>query len=108
MRRRSRRMARELTKAREPEGEVRERLLDVATELFTRKGYAATTVREVVTAAGVTPPVLYYYFESKEGLFLTLLKEPWGRFATEIDAACRDGATAAERLRGLCGRILGL
>jgi len=32
------------------------------------KGYQATSTREIVEAAGVTKPMLYYYFGSKEGL----------------------------------------
>jgi len=52
---------------------VRERLLTEALCLFTSRGYAATTVREIVEAAGVTKPVLYYYFGSKEGLYLEIM-----------------------------------
>lgn len=52
---------------------VRERLLAEALRLFTARGYAATTVREIVEAAGVTKPVLYYYFGSKEGLYLEIM-----------------------------------
>jgi TetR/AcrR family transcriptional regulator len=52
---------------------VRERLLTEALRLFTSRGYAATTVREIVEAAGVTKPVLYYYFGSKEGLYLEIM-----------------------------------
>ncbi len=52
---------------------VRERLLAEALRLFTSKGYATTTVREIVAAAGVTKPVLYYYFGSKEGLYLEIM-----------------------------------
>lgn len=53
--------------------DVRERLLREALRLFTSRGYAATTVREIVEAAGVTKPVLYYYFNSKEGLYLEIM-----------------------------------
>ncbi|NVN98127.1 MAG: TetR/AcrR family transcriptional regulator [Geobacteraceae bacterium] len=53
--------------------DVRERLLREALLLFTSRGYAATTVREIVEAAGVTKPVLYYYFNSKEGLYLEIM-----------------------------------
>lgn len=53
--------------------DVRERLLVEALRLFTSRGYAATTVREIVEAAGVTKPVLYYYFKSKEGLYLEIM-----------------------------------
>ena len=59
---------------------VRERLLTGATELFTRKGYAATTVREIVAAAGVTKPVLYYYFRNKEGIYLELIRGAFAKF----------------------------
>jgi TetR/AcrR family transcriptional regulator len=51
---------------------VRDRLLQAAMELFASRGYAATSIREIVEAAGVTKPVLYYHFQSKEGLFLAL------------------------------------
>jgi len=48
---------------------VRERILDEATRLFGRKGYGATSVRELAEAVGVTKPTLYYWFQSKEGVF---------------------------------------
>jgi AcrR family transcriptional regulator len=52
---------------------ARERLLETATDMFAEKGYAGTSVREIVDRAGVSKPVLYYYFQSKEGLFLAIL-----------------------------------
>ena len=55
------------------EPSARQRLLDTATELFAEKGYAGTSVREIVDRAGVSKPVLYYYFQSKEGLFYAIL-----------------------------------
>ncbi len=58
---------------------VRNRLLKAAVELFTTKGYAATTVRQIVEHAGVSAPVLYYYFKNKEGLYLELISEPFAR-----------------------------
>jgi TetR/AcrR family transcriptional regulator len=52
---------------------ARERLLAAGTALFGERGYAGTFVREIVARAGVTKPVLYYYFKSKEGMFYTIL-----------------------------------
>ena len=54
-------------------GGVRARLLEAGTALFAEKGYASTTVREIVARAGVSKPVLYYYFKNKEGIFLAIL-----------------------------------
>jgi len=57
-----------------PEPNARERLLVTAIGMFAEKGYAGTSVREIVEQAGVSKPVLYYYFQSKEGLFLAILE----------------------------------
>jgi AcrR family transcriptional regulator len=73
----------------EPEQAARERLLTAALELFNSKGYAAASVREIVEKAGVTKPVLYYYFRNKEGLYLELLNSSFSSFdamAGEITA----------------------
>lgn len=49
------------------------RIIDAAICLFASKGYASTSVQEIVTRAGLTKPVLYYYFQNKEGLFRKIL-----------------------------------
>jgi AcrR family transcriptional regulator len=85
-------------------GEVRDRLLSGATELFASKGYAAATVREIVERAGVTKPVLYYYFGSKEGIYLDLMREPFSKFAALVEEALLPAGSARERLFGLCLR----
>jgi AcrR family transcriptional regulator len=53
--------------------ETRERILMAAGSLFANKGYAGTSVREIVETAGVTKPTLYYYFKGKEDLYLQLM-----------------------------------
>ena len=69
-----------ITNQRQPTAESRERLLGAALELFTQRGYAATSVREICLTAGVTKPVLYYYFKSKEGLYLQLMQDSYSLF----------------------------
>lgn len=54
------------------------RILDAAMRLFARKGYAATSVREIVQEANVTNPMLYYYFDNKEGVFNKLIEILFG------------------------------
>ena len=54
--------------------ERRGRIDDAATELFARRGYAATTVEDIVRAAGVTKPMLYRHYESKQELAIALLE----------------------------------
>ena len=50
-------------------------VLTAARDLFTSKGFANTSVREICESAGVTPPVLYYYFGSKKGLFEAVIEK---------------------------------
>ncbi|MEW6187399.1 MAG: TetR/AcrR family transcriptional regulator [Thermodesulfobacteriota bacterium] len=84
---------------------VRQRLLAGARELFAHKGYAATTVREIVQAAGVTKPALYYYFQNKEGIFLELMREAGARFESLLAEARKELGSVRERTLHLAERI---
>ena len=78
---------------------ARERLLQSAVELFARKGYSATSVNEIVQAAGVTKPILYYYFDNKEGIYIEILNDAYGSLERLLDQAMEWGGTAIERIR---------
>ena len=56
---------------------------DAATRLFARRGFAATTVDDIVEAAGLTKPMLYRHFDSKQELCVSLLE----RSRDELTAA---------------------
>jgi AcrR family transcriptional regulator len=51
---------------------TRERILDVALDLFSDKGYDATSLREIAERLGVTKAALYYHFASKEDILMAL------------------------------------
>jgi TetR/AcrR family transcriptional regulator len=89
-----------------PDEGARQRLLLAATRLFARTGYAATSVREIVEAAGVTKPVLYYYFQSKEGLYLAILEETTRIMDLTIAEAVAVGGSACARIEGLLERMV--
>lgn len=59
------------------------RLFDSALSLFSEKGYEGTSIREIIGRAGVTRPVLYYYFEGKEDLFRRLVDTWFTQFQEE-------------------------
>lgn len=48
--------------------------MDVASKLFARNGYEATTTAAIALAAGVTEPILYRHFKSKQELFVAIVK----------------------------------
>ncbi len=51
----------------------RQRILDEAARLFVDQGYAATTLRQIATAAGIKAGSVYYHFASKDELFEAVL-----------------------------------
>ena len=53
--------------------ERRQQILDESARLFAERGYHPTSVAEIVESLGVGKGVFYWYFESKEDLFLEIL-----------------------------------
>jgi AcrR family transcriptional regulator len=51
---------------------TRERILDIALELFNEQGYDKTSLRQIADRLGVTKAALYYHFERKEDILLEL------------------------------------
>src|SRR5512136_1762261 len=90
------------------EDSARGRLMTAAIAVFARKGYAATTVREIVEAAGVTKPVLYYHFGSKEGIYLAMMREALKEFDAMVTEALKQGGSAAERVMRFLDVAFGL
>lgn len=59
--------------ARMPRAQRRTQLLELATRVFTEKGFQSTSMDDIAAAAGVTKPVLYQHFDSKETLYVEVL-----------------------------------
>jgi len=78
--------------------------MKAALTLFTQRGYSATTVRELVEAAGVTKPALYYYFGSKEGLFLELMRTHFRRLEAVVDVYHQGKGSIRKRLTAMLDR----
>ena len=75
-----------------------DRILQKALELFSEKGYDATSVREICEAAGITKPTLYHFYGSKEGVYRAIVEGALERFRADmVDALAGDG-TLRDRL----------
>src|SRR5713101_4556566 len=60
----------------EPESSsTKERLLQVAKELFARKGFHGTSTREITRRAGTNLSSLYFHWQSKENLYLAVYRQ---------------------------------
>ena len=54
---------------------TREQILDAALRLFSEKGFARTSVRDIAQVAGITDAAIYYHFASKRDLFEAIIDE---------------------------------
>ena len=79
--------------------DTEERLLDAALTLFASKGFAATSVREIIEATGVTRPVLYYYCQNKQDLFQRVVRWKHDDAYKELSASLAKTEGTAKRLR---------
>lgn len=77
-------------------------VLDAAAELFVTQGYEGTTLRQIATAAGIKAGSIYHHFDSKEALFLAVLRDGMAVMVEAFEKA--SGASSSsidtgERLR---------
>ena len=83
-------------------GNVRERLLSAARELFLRYGYRAVSSRQIGAAAGVNFAMIRYYFGGKPGLYREILQ---GVLPPDIARLANPAELAQLRLEDILGHI---
>lgn len=76
---------------------ARRQILAAALDVFSRQGYAGTTLDDITAAANLSKGAIYWYFESKADLFATMLGERASIFSQLLEDAARaaNGALAA-------------
>lgn len=82
----------------QPNLEARERLLRAAEKLFAEKGFAATSVQEIAEAATVNKALLYYYFEDKHSLYVSLIDDGVAEFERMLDGSLATEGPHPDRL----------
>ncbi len=75
-------------------------MLDVAEATFGELGYQATSMDEIAARVGVSKPMLYHYYGSKERLFLACLRRARGGMRDAILAGFGSAEQPAEQLYG--------
>ncbi|MFJ6464467.1 TetR/AcrR family transcriptional regulator [Streptomyces sp. NPDC091387] len=84
-------------------GNTRQRIQDVALELFAEQGYEKTSLREISEKLDVTKAALYYHFKTKEDI-LTSIFEDLNRPVEELIAWGREQPRTLETKKELLGR----
>jgi AcrR family transcriptional regulator len=83
------------TRKRVPRAEREQQMLEAADRVFARRGYQAASMDEIAAEVGVTKPMLYAYFGSKEGLYLASVQRAGEMLAQRL----RDSAEGDARQR---------
>ncbi|MYR07939.1 TetR family transcriptional regulator [Gordonia sp. SID5947] len=86
---------------------TREQLLRAALRLFGSKGFHATSMRDLATEAGVSPPSIYNHYASKEAILAAALVAGLKQFQGTVIAPDEDGMPSELRLEGLVRRHVG-
>ncbi len=79
---------------------TRRALVEVATELFTDRGYAGASLDEIVAGARVTKGALYHHFSGKQALFESVFERVEERAARDIHKAVRGHRDPWEKALG--------
>jgi TetR/AcrR family transcriptional regulator len=75
-----------------------DRILKSALELFSERGYDATSVREICEAAGITKPTLYHFYGSKEGVYRAIVEGALSRLRGDVGTALGGDDPLRDRL----------
>jgi AcrR family transcriptional regulator len=89
-----------VTKTRQ-NGGAREAILVAATQLFSDKGYAGTTMRDIAKAVGVLPGSLYAHIDGKETLLLEIIQQGIAEFLDAVSAGLAEEGSADDKLRAM-------
>jgi AcrR family transcriptional regulator len=81
---------------------TREQIIEEATRIFLTKGYANTSISEIMNAVGITKPSFYYYFENKRDLYLTCLDSTFEAFSTWTVGKIRQEKDPWKRIEMRC------
>jgi AcrR family transcriptional regulator len=84
---------------------TRQHLLHAALKCFARCGYAAASVQDIVDAAQVSKPALYYHFGDKAHLFQALMDHVHDERYRLMQTAAARGKTAGEKLEAILAAV---
>lgn len=70
-----------------PRAEREEQIVAVAVDEFAARGYAGASMVEIAAKAGISKPLIYQYFGSKDGLYLACLHQVAGDLVERLEVA---------------------
>ena len=81
--------------------ERRQQIMEAALTCFSRKGFHRTTMDDIVAESGLSKGTLYWYFEGKDDLFMSLVKSFFLEMGSEFEAILEQPGSASDKLRAI-------
>ena len=88
-----------VTKAISSKVNKKDEIVKVATKLFSNKSFHSVTMDEIADQAGVAKGTLYFYFYSKEKLYLQILEKTFGSIESILEREVEKSDTAPNKLK---------
>jgi AcrR family transcriptional regulator len=82
-----------------PRAERERQMIQIAGEVFAERGYAAASMDDIAERVGVSKPMLYEYFRSKEGLLVACIENARAALREATEQAIAGAPSAEEALR---------
>lgn len=78
-------------------------IIDAATELFSQRGYHATSTHQVAKLAEVSEGIIFYYFKTKEDILLEIFYDSFDTFLESLKRIMDEAPTGLEALHAWVG-----
>lgn len=88
-----------------PRTDIRPRIIEAARARFAAAGVDATSLRSIAQDAGTSIGMIYYYFPTKDDLFLAVVEDVYGHLLAELEAALGEPSEFEQRVLALYRRI---
>lgn len=75
------------------------RILEAAAKVFGKFGYTKTNIEDIAREAGIGKATIYHYFQNKEDVFLTIVRNEAHTLENRIDEALKKTSTPQEKLK---------
>src|SRR5688572_15313158 len=88
-----------------PATDIQERIVHAARALFLQQGVDGASLRQIATDADTNIGMIYYYFKTKDDLFLGVVEEVYGQLSSDISAIFDQARPIEDRLQLLFARL---
>lgn len=84
-----------------PATDIQERIVHAARALFLQHGVDGASLRQIATDAETNIGMIYYYFKTKDDLFLAVVEEIYGQFSSHLQALAAEDSSIEARIQKL-------